>query len=253
MDNTKPTFVLDFFEGPLDLLLHLIAKNKVDIYDIPIGSITKQYLAYLQEAKQFDMEIGSEFLVMASELLYIKSKMLLPKEKTPETEDPRSELVAKLLDYQAYKRLAAFLAQQEEESTGVYYRPREQFDFTPLDFKSQWFRLADLTNAFLAMMQRRDEPAVERARETLSTKIVKKVIYPVADKVIEVKQKLAGGDRLTFSDFFEHAKEKSECISVFLAILELVKNQKVKLRYSYAENEFILEDGEPLGQADEDH
>ena len=251
MENAKPTFVLDFFEGPLDLLLHLIAKNKVDIYDIPIGSITKQYLAYLQEAKQFDMEIGSEFLVMASELLYIKSKMLLPKEKTPETEDPRSELVAKLLDYQAYKKLAGFLAQQEGEGAGVYYRPRERFDFTPLDFKSQSFRLSDLTDAFLALMQRRDEPAVERARETLATKIVKKVIYPVADKVIEVKDKLAGGERLKFSCFFEQVEEKSECIAIFLAILELVKNQKVKLCFSYEENEFLLEDGEPLGQADE--
>ena len=253
MEHEKPTFVLDFFEGPLDLLLHLIAKNKVDIYDIPIGSITKQYLAYLQEAKQFDMEIGSEFLVMASELLYIKSKMLLPKEKAPETEDPRSELVEKLLDYQAYKKLASFLAQQEGEYGGVYYRPREKFNFSMLDYQNQSFRLSDLTNAFLALMQRRNGQAVERARETLSTKIVKKVVYPVAVKVLEVKEKLAGGEKLKFSSFFENAVEKSECISIFLAILELVKNQNIKLHYSYEENEFLLEDGEPLGKADENN
>ena len=125
METEKLSFKLDVFEGPLDLLLHLIAKDKVDIYDIPIESITRQYFAYLNTVKEFDMEVGSEFLVMAARLLYIKSKMLLPQEKieTEDKVDPRAELVAKLLDYKAYKDLAEFLRQKEHALHRLPRRP----------------------------------------------------------------------------------------------------------------------------------
>ena len=112
---------LEQFEGPMDLLLHLIKTHKIDIYDIPIFTLTEQYIAYLKAMESLNMEIASEFLVMASELLYIKSKMLLPKppvEDTEEEEDPRKELMQRLLDYQQYKELSGYL--KEREPLGAY-------------------------------------------------------------------------------------------------------------------------------------
>ncbi|MBQ7792086.1 MAG: segregation/condensation protein A, partial [Clostridia bacterium] len=112
---------LEQFEGPMDLLLHLIRTNKIDIYDIPIFTLTEQYISYLKAMESLNMEIASEFLVMASELLYIKSKMLLPKppqEDEEEAEDPRKELMQKLLDYQQYKELSGYL--KEREPLGAY-------------------------------------------------------------------------------------------------------------------------------------
>jgi len=246
METEKLSFKLDVFEGPLDLLLHLIAKDKVDIYDIPIESITRQYFAYLNTVKEFDMEVGSEFLVMAARLLYIKSKMLLPQEKieTEDKVDPRAELVAKLLDYKAYKDLAEFLRQKEHDGDEFFYRSREKFNFSNLDYHNQSFDLSELTQAFYDVVSRKKEAEVVKTNNAESMQsITKRRIYSVTDKVYEIKDFIEENGPTLFRRMFDNIEEKSECIAMFLAILEMVKSSLLQIEYSYEDIDFILKDG----------
>jgi len=244
METEKLSFKLDIFEGPLDLLLHLISKNKVDIYDIPIESITRQYFDYLNTVKEFDMELGSEFLVMAAQLLYIKSKMLLPQEKIESEDkvDPRAELVAKLLDYKAYKDLAGFLRSKETDGDVFYYRNKEKFDFSSLDYDNQSFNLSELTHAFYDVISRKKEEEKTNNVEALKT-ITKRLAYSVNDKVYEIKERIEANGPTLFRHMFDNMEEKSECIATFLAILEMVKSSLLQIEYSYQDMDFILKDG----------
>ena len=146
---------LPVFEGPLDLLLHLIRENKVDIYDIPISLITGQYLTYIEMMKELDLEIAGEFLVMAATLIHIKSRMLLPPdEEAPleEMEDPRLELVQRLLEYQAYKDAASILKEKEDEALNIFGREKTEFDAQRPDDQQELYlfdiNLFDLLGAF---------------------------------------------------------------------------------------------------------
>jgi segregation and condensation protein A len=171
-------FKLPVFEGPLDLLLHLIKENKIDIYDIPIIDITHQYIKYLELMKELNLEIAGEFLVMAATLIHIKSKMLLPpdeEEKKEPSEDPRSELVQRLLEYQAYKESSGFLRKREEIWKNIFQRnipDKDDFTFEPepLLFDANVF---DLITAFKKLLEKTPAQAVEITRETLT----------VADKI----------------------------------------------------------------------
>ena len=156
---------LEAFEGPLDLLLHLIDKNKINIYDIPISKITEQYMDYLKEMEKYNLEIASEFLVMAATLLNIKSKMLLPKtiEEGEEEEDPREELVQKLLEYKMVKTLSGELLEMKENSEDVYYRqpsiPSEVLQYEePVDTKKlvSDVNLNMLQDIFLSVLRKKD-------------------------------------------------------------------------------------------------
>ena len=125
-------FHLDSFDGPLDLLLHLISKNKVSIYDIPIAEILEQYMAVLREAETMDMDVAGDFIAMAAQLVYIKSRMLLPKrEETPEEDDPRTELVDMLLEYQRFRQATAFFREKGEEGADMLTRPPETLENAP--------------------------------------------------------------------------------------------------------------------------
>ena len=125
----KMEFHLDSFDGPLDLLLHLISKNKVSIYDIPIAEILEQYMAVLREAETMDMDVAGDFIAMAAQLVYIKSRMLLPKrEETPEEDDPRTELVDMLLEYQRFRQATAFFREKGEEGADMLTRPPETLE-----------------------------------------------------------------------------------------------------------------------------
>ena len=131
MPKTKIEVKLEAFEGPLDLLLHLIEKNKVDIYDIPIGDITDQYMEYVERMKENDMDLASEFLVMAATLVSIKTRMLLPVEYDEEGEkiDPREEIVQRLIEYKAVKALSGMLEELRNEATDVWYGKPQPIDF----------------------------------------------------------------------------------------------------------------------------
>ncbi|TCZ81263.1 segregation/condensation protein A [Paenibacillus albiflavus] len=226
----KVLYKLDVFEGPLDLLLHLIDKSEIDIYNIPIKEITDQYLEYVQAMQELELDVASEFLVMAATLLSIKSKMLLPKPPVIELEDglyeeeldPRMELVQKLLEYRKYKTIADVLREKEVERSLVYTRePEDLAVFLPEKEENpvQGLTVHDLLIAFqrsLRKMTRRTSVARIR-RDEVSVK----------DRINEIIDKLKLENKLLFSKLFDYEITKEEIVVTFLAVLELMKRNVV--------------------------
>lgn len=222
-------FKLSAFEGPLDLLLHLIKENKIDIYDIPIVEITRQYLDYLEMMKELNLEIAGEFLVMAATLIYIKSKMLLPPDEEgveQPLEDPRTELVQRLLEYQKFKEAALSLREREDIWKNIFRRqPRaEDYDNEPELFLSE-VSLFDLISAFKKFLIEAPEQVIEITRETLT----------VSDKINFIMEKLDREDSIRFEDLFKENPTKIVLIVTFLALLELIRLGLVK---AYQEKTF---------------
>ena len=223
-------FKLSAFEGPLDLLLHLIKESKIDIYDIPIVEITQQYIHYLEMMKDLNLEIAGEFLVMAATLIHIKSRMLLPpdeKQKPEAAEDPRSELIKRLLEYQAYKESSLYLKKQEETWKNIFQRTapdKDEFELEPepLLFEASVF---DLMTAFKKLLEKAPAQVVEITRETLT----------VADKINFIIERLEKEDSIRFEELFEEGFSRVTLIVVFLALLELIRLGLVK---AYQENAF---------------
>jgi segregation and condensation protein A len=211
-------FKLPVFEGPLDLLLHLIKENKIDIYDIPIVEITGQYLVYIELLKDLNLEIAGEFLVMAATLIHIKSKMLLPpdEEESEETAgDPRAELVKRLLEYQAYKESSAHLRKREEVWKHVFHRPlpdKDEFEFDaePGLIEANVF---DLLSAFKKVLEQAPEQDFEITREKLT----------VSDRINFIVECLEDEDGIRFEDLFEGGLTKITLIVTFIALLEIVR------------------------------
>jgi len=213
---------LDIFEGPLDLLLYLIKKENVNIYDIPIAKITKQYLEYLELMKLLDLNIAGEFLVMAATLLQIKSKMLLPPsevEEEQEEEDPRAELVKRLLEYQRFKDAATQLSHMEAGQRDVFKRVPVP---APLDGQDQeaFFEasLFDLITAFTKIVK-------EIPKKTFYEVI--KDEFTVSEKIHDIYHILVKESRMRFTDLFKDAKNKLEMITIFLAVLELIRLKEI--------------------------
>ncbi|GJQ58759.1 MAG: chromosome segregation protein ScpA [Candidatus Scalindua sp. AMX11] len=217
---------LDSYNGPLDLLLYLIRKEEVDIYDIPISRVTEQYVAYLGDLQKVDIGLAGDFLVMASTLMYIKSQMLLPHATIDTSEDfgdPRLELVTQLLEYKRFKEATSKMAELSEEKGRRYSRPKDcikrkeeegvQLDLGEIDI----WKLSQLFSNFM--------------RQTLndvSTTIVSTDI-PVRVYMDTVMQKLSPARSLSFRDLFFDTRNKKDIIGFFLALLELVRLGKIKL------------------------
>lgn len=219
------------FEGPLDLLLHLIKENKIDIYDIPIAAITHQYLAYIEMMKEFNLDIAGEFLVMAATLIHIKSRMLLPVEEvvsTEEQEDPRFELVQRLIEYQAFKESSLALKEREEEWSNVFRR--EPFD---MDMEDQGeaelnlfdLSLFDLLGAFRKLLDKAPPEVVSITRETLTVK----------DRISFIMERLENREAIRFEDLFEGLKTRSFLIVTFIALLEILR---LGLAKAYQDKDF---------------
>lgn len=226
----KVHYKLDMFEGPLDLLLHLIDKAEVDIYNIPISVITDQYMEYVGAMQELELEVASEFLVMAATLLAIKSKMLLPKppaveEPDPEEEglDPREELVRKLLEYRKYKGVADSLREKELARSLIYTREPEDLSPYIRDLEENpvaGLHVADLVLAFQKLQRRvKSRNIVARIhRDEISVK----------DRIREVISLLeARGGRVMFSRLFPEDVTRQEIVVTFLALLELMKMKQV--------------------------
>ena len=226
-DNLKYTITIDQFEGPLDLLLHLIKEDNIDIYDIKLEDITKQYLDYIQKMKDMNLSIASEYLVMASELIEMKSKMLLPKRKE-ETEDeyeedPREVLIERLLAYKKFKEVTSEFKDLEMERKNIFTKEPENLSFyAQEEVGSGDVGLTDLIEAFNALMKRKelDKP--------LATKITKKELS-VGEKVIKIRKILKEKKKVNFEELFEVAT-KEEVIVNFLSILEMVKKNEIVLQ-----------------------
>lgn len=220
---------LEAFEGPLDLLLHLIEKNKVDIYDIPIVTITEQYLDYIKKMETDDMNIMSEFLVMAATLLDIKCRMLLPKEvnEEGEEEDPRAELVQKLLEYKMCKYMAYELKDRQIDASRTYFKvktlPKEIEDYRePIDLEEV---LGDATlgklQELFRMVMRRSEDKIDPVRANFGN--IKKDEIDMDIKAAYIVAYVNAHTRFSFVELLEKQESKVEKIVTFLVILEMMK------------------------------
>jgi segregation and condensation protein A len=214
---------LEIFEGPLDLLLYLIKKNEVDIYDIPIEQITKQYLEYLDLFKILDLDVAGDFVVMAANLIYIKSRSLLPAdqqmaEETAEEDDPRWELVRQLIEYKKFKDVAGHLQQREVARQDLFARipDREDIGERPLGEIS----IFDLINAFQRVLRKTDRG--EDLRDIFEEN------FTVSDKIDLIMQLIALRGSVGFSELFTETASRTEIVVTFLALLELVRLKQVR-------------------------
>ena len=230
---------LEVFEGPLDLLLYLIKKEEVDIYDIPIERITNQYVEYLTLMQMLNLEVAGEFLVMAATLMYIKSRMLLPVDQqvtdseAEDGEDPRWELIRQLVEYKKFKDAAAQLAQREEEQANIF--PRRAPDAgieMDKDVPLAEVSIFDLINAFNEVLKK--ATAKEDFREIIEEK------FTVSDKIEEILYTLRDQTQIIFSDLFARAKSRVEIVVLFLALLELIRLKRLKVRQDEAFGEILV-------------
>ncbi|MDD2689057.1 MAG: segregation/condensation protein A [Candidatus Omnitrophica bacterium] len=218
---------LQIFEGPLDLLLYLVKKDHLNIYDIPIASVTEQYLEYLNLMQLLDLNIAGEFLVVAATLMQIKSKMLLPVQETQgaeeEESDPRAELVKRLLEYEKFKQIAEELREKENNQRDVFKRPKVEMDKTASDNKEVYFEASifDLINAFSAALK--DVP------KEVFYEVIKDE-FTIEEKIHEILHLLLVSSSVQLSELFNKAKNKIEIIVYFLAILELIRMKEVIIR-----------------------
>lgn len=230
-------YKLDSFEGPLDLLLHLISKNKVSIYDIPIVEITTQYLEAIEGIEEAQLENTSEFLVMAAQLLYIKSKMLLPKKEEEEEEDPRDDLAQRLAEYQRYKEASQELRKTEFSSRYMFFKEEEKINF-PLPEYSRKHTIDELTDAFNSIMQRKIRLAKPEKRAFSG--IVGREKVSVEDMAAQLSGILKQKKRLEFRKAFFGKRSKPEMVATFLAILEMIRGGRLTAEYDEQTKDFIL-------------
>ena len=236
---------LEVFEGPLDLLLHLIDKNKVDIYDIPIVEITEQYLAYIKEMQTQDMNIMSEFLVMAATLIDIKCRMLLPIDEEEEgEEDPRAELVQKLLEYKMYKYMSTELRDRQVDAAKNLYReqniPPEVAAYKrPLDYEELIgdMTLGKLHEVFKSIV-RKQEDKIDPIRSQYGT--IQKEEIDMEAKALFVEAYAKEHKEFSFRKLLEKQKSRMELIVTFLIILELMKNGKISISQKEIFDDIII-------------
>lgn len=227
---------LQVFEGPLDLLLHLIEKNQVNIYDIPIVTITEQYLEYLGEMQRQDLDVMSEFLVMAATLINIKAKMLLPKEEEEEEEeeDPRAELVRRLLEYKMYKYAATELKDMEMDAAGSIYRspaiPKEVAEYReeidPVEL-CDGLTLNRLNEIFQMVMKKQVEK-IDPIRSKFGT--IEREEISIEERMDTIRDQVKGLKGISFRTLLEIQASKINVIVTFMAILELMKVGAITVR-----------------------
>jgi len=229
---------LDMFEGPLDLLLHLISKAKIKIEDISITEITEQYLDYLDKMKEFDVEIASEFLVMAATLLYIKSRSLLPKLKDEEQEeaDPEQDLIRRLSEYKKYKEASEKLRERENIYSNIYYKlPEELVDEKEKSYSTLIEGDAnDLLLAFLKLMAQRNFQKTERRVYPIIRRSV-----TVSQRIQEIKDILYKTYQCSFFQLLEDNCHRSDVVVTFLALLEMLKDNQIRI-YQQGQFEDII-------------
>ncbi len=231
-------FKINDFEGPLDLLLHLIKESKMDIMNIEISSITDQYIAFLNKQEEMNLEISSEYLVLASSLLEIKSRMLLPNEKVEEDEeenDPREELVNRLLEYQAYKNITKVLHEKEALRKDIYTKSPENIKnyIDEEESIASDITLDDLISAFQKFYQRKID------NKPLKTKITVNEIS-VSSRRHDIKRLLKERKKMSFFELFP-VLSKEYVVATFLAVLEMTKEKEITITQDKAFSDIICE------------
>jgi segregation and condensation protein A len=212
---------LERFEGPLDLLLHLIKKQEIDIYDIPIAKITKQYLDYIGMLEFLNLELAGEFLVMAATLMRIKARMLLPakEEEDEETEDPRQQLVQQLLEYQRFKEAAGRLDTMKYQRSLLYPRPDQEIEAEGTEVEYD-YNLFDLIASFQKVLERAKVRFVDVKAEETS----------IEEKMELLKQRLAEQEMIEFDALFSEDTKPVDLIATFLALLELLRLRLARVK-----------------------
>src|SRR5260370_4430410 len=227
---------LEVFEGPLDLLLYLIKQDEIDIYDISLEHITRQYLEYLQAFKELNIELAGEFIVMAANLIYLKSRGLLPVDQQPpdedaEEDDPRWDLIRQLIEYKKFKEAAEQLHLRELNQERIFARAAgsSSVDVPPRLGEVGIFQLI---NAFQTVIKRME--AREDVQEIFSER------FSVSEKIDSILQRVATGTRFRFSDLFSGAASRIEVVVTFLALLELIRLKQVRALQKYVFDEIEI-------------
>ncbi|MBO1263518.1 segregation/condensation protein A [Proteiniclasticum sp. SCR006] len=236
------------FEGPFDLLLHLLKVNKMQIQEIRISEITSQYLSYLHSMQELDLEIASEFLLMASTLLEIKSREMLPKhEEEVDEEELKEKLVLRIEEYEAFKKIAENLAELFNKDLFIFTKRAETIaqDEVPLEDLLSGVTMDSLYITYKSLMNRQKEKV---NRSFIRTKTVEREEFKIEDKMEELERILLGNQRVNFSNLLLKMKSKAECIVFFLAILELSRNHRIRVSQNTVFSEIIIEKGEENGE-----
>ncbi len=228
--------VEDIYEGPLDLLLHLIRKQDIDIYDIPIGRITAQYLAYVEKLSELDVNVAAEFIYMAAVLIHIKSKMLLPRDPAAASDaqdDPRAELVNRLIEHEKFKSAAQMLMQKQQIEDAVWSNPAlKEFrdaEGTEPEFAAD---VIDLVKTFQQIIERaRNRPMIQVDEETVT----------VGQMIEYLRRRLALEDRpIRLKQMLRNVESRQALVCMFLALLEMVRLQAIQLRQDRLFGEILL-------------
>ena len=235
---------IEAFEGPFELLFHLIEKNQIDIYDIPIAELTDQYLVYLEDIDESQLDTASEFIVMAATLLSIKSRMLLPSTQNEEVQlelaaadeeiDPRGILVEKLLEYKRFKEVSHILKRKEKEQLCLIKKaPEDLSDLWSNDFCISNITLKEIKASFISVMN--------KIKKTIEIPEIAKDPIPLSVKIREVYRTLKKlKSNVLFSKLFEHKKKKEDIIVTFLAVLELIKMNRILATQEKQFGEIVL-------------
>jgi len=237
---------LDAFSGPLDLLLHLIEKNKIDIFDIPIVTVTDQYLEYVRGLESEDLTVTSEFMVMAAELIAIKCKMLLPAEVDEEGEeiDPRAELVERLLEYKLYRLMGGSLRDRMAEAEKAFYKPdtmpKEVLAYRPKADPAELLSgvTIEKLHAVFAEVLRRREDSIDPVRSRFGT--IEKETVSLSDTIKDVAGSVRKKEKTTFKSLLMGQKSRMKVVVTFLAVLELMKYGIVEAVQEDASSEIVL-------------
>jgi segregation and condensation protein A len=229
--------MLESFEGPLDLLLHLIEKAQIDIYDIPINDITEQYINYIYQMEELNLELASDFLVMAATLLEIKSKMLLPQQKIDQNDnvqleleevDPRMELVRRLVEYKKYKNISKELRFYEEIQSKIYYKPKEDLTlYEDKEIDLEGLDLNLLIKSLNNILKKRN-----RTSKSIDINEMQREEYTLEECIDNIKIQLENQETIKFSSLLDEECSRKEIVVYFLSILELIR-----MKYIYVNQE----------------
>lgn len=245
------TVTLPTFEGPLDLLLHLIREHRLDIFDIPIAFVTAEYLAYLEQMKELNLDIAGEFLVMASTLAHIKSRMLLPRDEVPAEEpdeeagDPREELVRRLLEYQKYRQAAEELARQDLLGRDVFPRQARVGEM-PLDEGDLGLKEVSVFKLIEALDRVLKNLKPEKQHEVVLERV------SISEAIARIAELLKESEQITFFALFEGMTQRHQVIATFLGLLEMTRLKLVRVWQEDAGSDIVISRTDRLGDEDVD-
>ena len=225
LETNKYAIKIENFEGPLDLLCHLIDKNKMNINDIRLSEITDQYIDYINKMEEMNLEVTSEFLIMASTLIYLKSKSLLPKDNEEEEEISEEELLRRIIEYKKYKEITKTLRIMYDNNATRFYKVPDQIKLPKQKLEKEYDKLSIIT-AYENIVRMNDEKVNENAKNIKKIAITDK--YTVASKVKEILRELVNKPKFIFNTLFSLSKcEKEEVITAFSGLLELSRRSKI--------------------------